>query len=295
MFKIKKRPPKSAAEPALYNVLENYTDCDPPGNVMVCAMAGAENLEYHADVLGKSYGIPADVMARLLRDGGVYAWPDTAGVVTRGLFVCRMDPAGAAPKHTWVLDVEQTAQAEHLARSAAMPLEEAAARVFYRGLPEDLQARLAQKNLGLDDRELARSTGHGGGHGGDLTYIDFRKDWSPWFKRNCVMPDGSMVETGGIEEFADLHGITAAQARTLLDHGGTLELKDGVLACQVINNQPAVARFNAAQYAKATTLMQTRGLHLMDALSETALNDAALMRALRRVEQEAARQAGRGA
>ncbi len=285
MFKIKKRPLKPPSQPSLYNVLENYTDFDPPGNVMVCAMAGAEQIEQHAEVLGKSYDIPVDVMLRLLRDGGVYAWPAAAGVVTRGLFVCRIDPAGETPKQTWVLDVEQTAHAEQLAKSAAVSLEEAAARVLYRGLPEALRERLAQKNLGLDYGTLDRSVAKGG----DLTYIDFRKDWSPWFKRTCVMPDGSMVETGGVEEFADLHDITVAQARTLLDQGGTLALKDGVLACQVINHQPTVARFNARQYAKAKELMEARGLHIMDALSEIALNDPVLMRTLRRVEQDATR------
>ena len=64
-----------------------------------------------------------------------------------------------------------------------------------------------------------------------------------------------MVETGGVQEFAELHGITVAQAQALVDQGGTLELEDGVLACQVINNQPTVARFNGKQYAKAKELM----------------------------------------
>ncbi len=282
MFKIKKRPLKPAKEVQLYNVLENYTDFDPPGNVMVCAMAGEENIEHHAKILGESHDIPVDDMLRLLTEGGLYAYPETGGVVTRGLFVCRVDPNGLEPKQTWVLDLEQTAQAEQLARFSAIPLAEAAARVFYRGLPEELQSRLKQKNLGLDCRKLERSVAQGG----DLRYIDFRKDWSPYFKRKCSMPDGSMVETGGIGEFAELHGITVAQAQTLMEQGGTLDLEDGVLACQVINNQPTVARFNAQQYAKAKQLMDTKGLHVMDALSEMALNDPVLMRALRRAEQD---------
>ncbi len=280
MFKIKKRPLKPAKEPQLYNVLENYTDFDPPGNVMVCAMAGEENIEHHAKVLGESYEIPVDDMLRLLAEGGLYTYPEAGGVVTRGMFVCRVDPAG--PKQTWVLDLEQTAQAEQLARFSDIPLAEAAERVFYRGLSEELQERLTQKNLGLDYNKLERSVAQGG----DIRYIDFRKDWSPYFKRKCSMPDGSMVETGGIEEFAELHGITVAQAQTLMEQGGTLDLEDGVLACQVINNQPTVARFNAKQYAKAKELMETKGLHVMDALSEMALNDPVLMRALRRAEQE---------
>lgn len=280
MFKIKKRPLKPAKEPQLYNVLENYTDFDPPGNVMVCAMTGEENIEHHAKVLGESYEIPYDDMLRLLTDGGLYTYPEAGGVVTRGMFVCRVDPTG--PKQTWVLDLEQTAQAEQLARFSDVPLAEAAERVFYRGLSEELQERLTQKNLGLDYGKLERSVAQGG----DIRYIDFRKDWSPYFKRKCSMPDGSMVETGGIGEFAELHGITVAQAQTLMEQGGTLDLEDGVLACQVINNQPTVARFNAKQYAKAKELMETKDLHVMDALSEMALNDPVLMRALRRAEQE---------
>ena len=154
--------------------------------------------------------------------------------MTRGLFVCRIDPTGQEPKQTWVLDLEQTSQAEQLARFSDIPLPEASARVFYRGLSEELQERLKQKNLGLDYSKLERSVAQGG----DIRYIDFRKDWSPYFKRKCSMPDGSMVETGGIGEFAELHGITVAQAQTLMEEGGTLDLEDGVLACQVINNQP---------------------------------------------------------
>lgn len=283
MFKIKKRPLKPTKEPELYNLLENYTDFDPPGNVMVCAMTGEEQIEHHAKVLGESYEIPIEDVQRLLTEGGIYAYPQTAGVVTRGLFVCKVDPMGHEPKQTWTLDLEQTAEAEQLARFSRISLAEAAERVFYRGLPEELRARLTQKNLGLDDGTLARSAAKG-----DITYIDFRKDWSPYFKRKCSMPDGSMVETGGIQEFAALHGITVAQAQTLMDQGGTLELEDGVLACQVINNQPTVARFNGKQYAKAKELMETGGLHVMDALSEMALSDPLLMRALQRAERDSA-------
>ena len=283
MFKIKKRPLKPIKEPELYNLLENYTDFDPPGNVMVCAMTGEEQIEHHARVLGESYEIPIEDVQRLLAEGGIYAYPQTAGVVTRGLFVCKVDPMGHAPKQTWTLDLEQTAEAEQLARFSRISLAEAAERVFYRGLPEELRARLTQKNLGLDEGTLARSAAKG-----DITYIDFRKDWSPYFKRKCSMPDGSMVETGGIQEFAELHGITVAQAQTLMDQGGTLELEDGVLACQVINNQPTIARFNGKQYAKAKELMETRGLHVMDALSEMALSDPLLMRALQRAERDSA-------
>ncbi len=282
MFRIRKRPIKPEKDPELYNVLENYTDFDPPGNVMVCAMTCAEDIEHHAKILGGSYGIPVEDIQSLLEAGGLYTYPQSGGVVTRGLFVCKVDPTGEMPKQTWVLDLQQTAETEQLARFSEITLIEAAERVFYRGLPKELQTRLTQKNLGLDYSKLDRSVAKGG----DITYIDFRKDWSPYFKRKCTMPNGSMVETGGIQEFATLHGITVSQAEELMDQGGTLEIEDGVLACQVINNQPTVARFNSKQYAKAKELMESKDLHIMDALSEMALNDPVLMGALRKVERE---------
>jgi hypothetical protein len=120
--------------------------------------------------------------------------------------------------------------------------------------------------------------------GGDIKYIDFRKDWSPHFKRLCIMPDGRLVETGGLEEFAQLHGITAAQAKTLVEQGGTLEVNGELLACQIVNGQPAVARFSEKNYVKAKELAKTKGLHVMDALSEVGYNDPAMMRGLVRKE-----------
>jgi hypothetical protein len=202
-------------------------------------------------------------------------------LVTKGAFVCRVDAAGKDPTQTWVMDVEQYAAAERLRQSYGLTLEEAMERVFYRGLPQELQDRLKQQNLGLDYASLES----GVAAGGDIRYIDFRKDWSPHFKRKCVMPDGRLIETSGLNDFAELHGITVEEARTLLDHGGTLELKDrGVLACQIINGQPSVARFNARQYSKAKALVKEKDLHLLDALSEVAYQDPILMRALSRVE-----------
>lgn len=281
MYKLKKRPPKRDKPPGLYNILENYTDHDPPGNVMVCAMTEEENGAYHAQVLSESYDIPLEDMTRLLQEGGVYAYPQVEGLVTRGLFVCKVDPDGHAPKQTWVLDLEQRAQVESLSQSRGITLAQAAEQVFYRGLPQELQDRLQQKNLGLDYAEIDPAIARGG----DIRYIDFRKDWSPHFKRKCVMPDGTFVETSGLHEFAKVHGVTADEAARLLEQGGIVELNDrGVLACQVINGQPTVARFNAKQYAKARDLVQAEGLHIMDALSQVALSDRQLMRALRRVE-----------
>lgn len=282
MFKIRKRPIKPEKDPELYNVLENYTDFDPPGNVMVCAMTRDEDIEHHAKILGGSYEIPVEDIQPILETGGLYMYPQSSGVVTRGMFVCKVDPSGETPKQTWVFDLEQTMEAEQLARFSEIPLPEAAERVFYRGLPEELLERLKQKNLGIDYSKLDRSVAKGG----DIKYMDFRKDWSQYFKRKCTMPDGTMVETGGIQEFATLHGITVPQAEELMDQGGTLEIEDGVLACQIINNQPTVARFNKKQYAKAKELMESEDLHIMDALSEMALKDKTLMRKLKRTERE---------
>jgi hypothetical protein len=224
-------------------------------------------------------------MTRLLREGGLYVYPQAGLLVTKGLFVCRLDPSGSVPKQTWLLDVVQYAEAEQLTRSYGLTLEEASARVFYRTLPPELQERLKQKNLGLDSAKPGRA----GAEGGAITYIDFRKDWSPHFKRLCIMPDGKLVETGGLAEFARLHGITEAQAKTLLEEGGTLEVEGEVLACQVVNGQPAVARFNRQQYNKAKSLAAAKGLHLMDALSEVGLSDPAMMRSLKRLERSQVR------
>ncbi len=281
MFKVKKRPLKKEKLPVLYNILENYTDHDPPGNVMVCAMTEPEDISVHAKVLSESYEIPLEAVTRLLSEGGLYQYPQSGSLVTKGLFVCKIDSTGQEPKQTWVLDLEQYADAERLHQSWGLSMEEAASRVFYRTLPDELKERLKQKNLGIDYAKLELSVARGG----DVKYIDFRKDWSPHFKRKCVMPDGKLVETSGLEDFANFHGVSQDEARALLDHGGTCELKTGgVLACQIINGQPSVARFNARQYSKAKALAKSKDLHMMDALSEVAMSDPVLMRALQRAD-----------
>ncbi len=279
MFKIKKKSGKPKAT-ILYNVIEDYSEFDAPGNVTVCAMTYKEDLAAHAKVLSESYEIPLETMTTLLTEGGVYVYPKVGGVLTRGLFACRIDPTGETPKQTWTLDLMQFAEAEQLAQARGIPFEEVAALVFHWTLPEELRTKLEQKNLGIDYRTLDRVVAKGG----DIKYIDFRKDWSPHFKRLCIMPDGRLVETGGLEEFAQLHGITSAQAKTLVEQGGTLEVNGELLACQIVNGQPAVARFSAKNYSKAKELAKTRGLHVMDALSEVGYNDPVMMRGLVRKE-----------
>jgi hypothetical protein len=275
MFKIKKKIEKPKA-PVLYNIIEDYSDFDAPGNVTVCAMTEKEDLPGHAKVLSESYDVPLETMTALLAGGGVYVYPQVGGLLTRGLFSCSVDSTGESPKQTFVLDLMQFAEAEQLARARSLPLGEAASEVFRRTLPEELKTKLQQKNLGLDYRTLDRAVAKGG----DIKYIDFRKDWSPHFKRLCIMPDGRLIETGGLEEFVQLHGITTSQAKTLVEQGGTLEIDGEVLACQIVNGQPAVARFSAINYTKAKELAATKGLHLMDALSEVGYNDPAMMRGL---------------
>ncbi|MBM4138945.1 MAG: hypothetical protein FJ244_05625 [Nitrospira sp.] len=277
MFKIKKKGEKTKPG-VLYNIVEDYSEFDAPGNVTVCAMTLTEDLAAHAKILAESYDIPLATMTMLLTEGGLHVYPQTGGILTQGLFACLLNPAHTGPKQTFVLDLMQFAEAEQLTRARRIPLHEAATRVFHRTLPEELQTKLGQKNLGLDYRTLNRSVAKGG----DIKYIDFRKDWSPHFKRLCIMPDGRLVETGGLNEFARLHGITLTQAKTLVEHGGTLEVQDEVLACQIVNGQPAVARFSAANYAKAKDLAAARSVHLMDALSAVAYNDSAMMRGVSR-------------
>jgi hypothetical protein len=279
MFKIKKK--KDKPKPAiLYNVIEDYSEFDAPGNVTTCAMTHLEDLPAHAKVLSESYEVPLETMTTLLTEGGVYVYPQIGGVLTRGLFSCFIDPTGGAPKQTFVLDLMQFAEAEQLARARSLALPDAALQVFTRTLPDELKTKLQQKNLGLDYRTLDRAVAKGG----DIKYIDFRKDWSPHFKRLCIMPDGRLVETGGLEEFAQLHGVTSAEAKTLVEQGGTLEVNGEILACQIVNGQPAVARFTAKNYLRAKDLVATKGIHIMDALSEVAYNDPVMMRSLVRKE-----------
>jgi hypothetical protein len=279
MFKIKKKTEKPKPT-VLYNIIEDYSEYDEPGNVTACAMTHAEDLPAHAKVLSESYDVPLEAMIQLLTEGGVYVYPQIGGLLTRGLFACSLDPNGTEPKQTFVLDLMQFAEAEQVARTRACSLLAAAAHVFRRTLSEELSGKLAQRNLGIDYRMIDRSVAKGG----DIKYIDFRKDWSPHFKRLCIMPDGRLVETGGLQEFAQLHGISTSQAKTLVEQGGTLEVHGEVLACQIVNGQPAVARFSAKNYAKAKELSASKGLHLMDALSEVGYNDPAMMRGLVRKE-----------
>jgi hypothetical protein len=279
MFKIKKKADKPKPT-VLYNIIEDYSEFDAPGNVTVCAMTEKEDLPGHAKILSESYDVPLETMTTLLTEGGVYIYPHIGGLLTRGLFACSINSAGGSPKETFVLDLMQFAEAEHLVRARSLPLAEAASEVFRRTLPEELKTKLQQKNLGLDYRTLDRAVAKGG----DVKYIDFRKDWSPHFKRLCIMPDGRLIETGGLEEFAKLHGITISQAKILVEQGGTLEVNGEVLACQIVNGQPAVARFSAKNYTKAKELVATKGLHLMDALSDVGYNDPVMMRGLVRKE-----------
>jgi hypothetical protein len=279
MFKIKKQIGKSKPV-ILYNIIEDYTEFDAPGNVTVCAMTLQEDLGVHAKVLSESYEIPLEKMTTLLIDGGVYVYTQVSGILTRGLFACRIDPTGAVPKQTWTLDLMQFAEAEQLSQARGIPLGEVAAMVFHRTLPAELTEKLDQKNLGIEYQTLDRAVAKGG----DIKYIDFRKDWSPHFKRLCIMPDGRLVETGGLDEFAQLHGITPTQAKTLVEQGGTLEVTGEILACQIVNGQPAVARFSAKNYVKAKELVSTKKLHMMDALSEVAYSDPVMMRSLARKE-----------
>ena len=282
MYKIKKRPVATRKEPTLYNILEDYTEFDPPGNVVVCATTEPEDLDVHATVLAESYAIPVNDVRRLLSNGGVYLYPQSGALITKGAFVCYVDVAAPIPKQTWLMDMLQYAEAEQLARSYELSIGEAARRVFYRTLAPELREKLSQKNLGLDYAKLDRTVARGG----DIKYVDFRKDWSLHFKRLCIMSDGRLLQTGGLEEFAALHGISVDQARRLMEQGGTLEVGDEVLACQIVNGQPAVARFNRKQYARAKELVKSRNVHLMDALSEVGLSDPVLMQALRRLEQK---------
>ena len=71
----------------------------------------------------------------------------------------------------------------------------------------------------------------------------------------------------------------------LVEQGGTLEVNGEILACQIVNGQAAVARFSAKNYMKAKELAASKGLHVMDALSEVGYNDPTMMCSLVRKTQ----------
>lgn len=73
MFKIKRKTdkPKRAV---LYNIVEDYSEFDAPGNVTVCAMTEPEDLPAHAKILSESYDVPLEAMTTLLTTGGTYVY-----------------------------------------------------------------------------------------------------------------------------------------------------------------------------------------------------------------------------
>ena len=137
MFKIKKKAEKP--KPAvLYNIVEDYSEFDAPGNVTVCAMTFTEDLAVHAKILSESYDVPLDQMTTLLIEGGVYVYPQVSGILTRGLFACLVDQTGGSPKQTFLLDLMQFAEAEQSVRARGLSLIDAALDIFQRTLPDKL-------------------------------------------------------------------------------------------------------------------------------------------------------------
>jgi hypothetical protein len=61
MFKIKKKSDKPKAT-ILYNVIEDYSEFNAPGNVTACAMTHQEDPPAHAKVLSESYEVPLETM-----------------------------------------------------------------------------------------------------------------------------------------------------------------------------------------------------------------------------------------
>ena len=54
MFKIKKKLEKPKP-PILYNVIEDYSEFDAPGNVTVCGMTMPEYLTAHSKILSENF------------------------------------------------------------------------------------------------------------------------------------------------------------------------------------------------------------------------------------------------
>lgn len=130
MFKIKKKSDKQKPT-VLYNIIEDYSEFDAPGNVTVCAMTLPEDLAGHAKILSESYDVPFDTMTKFLTEGGVHVYPQVGGLLTRGVFACIVDQTGSAPKQTFVLDLMQFAEAEQIAQARSIQLGDAALSRHY--------------------------------------------------------------------------------------------------------------------------------------------------------------------
>ena len=182
MYKIKKKSEKPKST-ILYNIIEDYSEFDAPGNVTACAMTLQEDLAAHAKVLSESYDVPLEKMNKLLTEGGVYVYPQVGGILTRGLFACRIDPTGAIPKQTWTLDLMQFAEAEQLSQARGIPLDEQIERCNRRGV-------LTCGELAANVLEIRRNR-HGGFRAIIFRRSGRRRRWRRSGCCGCGSADGS--------------------------------------------------------------------------------------------------------
>ena len=158
MFKIKKKFEKQKPT-VLYNVIEDYSDFDAPGNVTACATTFPEDLAVHAKVLSESYEVPLETMKKLLTEGGVYVYPQVGGVLMRGLFACRIDPTGEGSQANVDLEIPHAlfSEAAQLAGQQArgIPLDEVAAMVFSQDIAGGVEVKTrTEKSWELDYRSI---------------------------------------------------------------------------------------------------------------------------------------------
>ena len=139
--------------------------------------------------------------------------------------------------------------------------------VFHRTLPDELKAKLEQKNLGLDYRPWIGPSRKAATSSTSISAKTGRRISSGC--ASCRMV-GWLKPEGWKNSLSSI-GITTAQAKTLVEQGGTLEVNGEVLACQIVNGQPAVARFSAKNYTKAKELVASKGLHLDGCLERSRL------------------------
>ena len=158
--------------------------------------------------------------------------PQVGGLLTRGLFACRIDPTGASPK----ADVGAGSHAVRGGGTGARArgvLAGCSRRNLHRTLPEELKTKLAQKNLGLDYRTLDRAVAKG-----RYQVHRFPERLVAPFQNGCAS-----CPTGAWWKPADWRSSRSCirlrcRRRKARRRRGTMDVAGGeVLACQIVNSQ----------------------------------------------------------
>lgn len=213
-------------------------------------------------------------MTTLLRGG--YGYPQAGGLLTRGLFACVIDRSGASPKQTFVLDLVQFAEAEQLSRARGGDVGGSCDA----GVPEHSPERFA--------REVEIEEPGAGLIGRWIMPSSRERHHVHRLPQGLVAPFQAALHHAGRSACGNRR--PTGVRRVGRDHDGAGQDADrgerprSERRSAGLSNRErsAVARFGAANYAKAKRLAKEKSLHLMDALSEVGFGDPTMMRRLAR-------------